>query len=145
MQYHFEFWFPLCSCVESIYCDWKFSGSLSLAKQLMLAVGDSGGTLHILEAPWTLSHPSANEVSPYPSFHYSLPPAWPMTLCMQYLVSPKDNSITESIGSNVLQSWTVTHPMMIFTDLLGISKNALGHLEQPESRIPFRKLLGGGE
>ena len=105
MQYQFEFWFPLCSCVESIYCDWKFSGSLPLAKQLMLAVGDSGGALHILEVLWTLSHPSASEVSPYPSFHYSLPPAWPMTLCMQYLVSPKDNSITESIGSNVLQWW----------------------------------------
>ena len=52
--------------VESIYCDWRFNGSLSLAKQLMLAVGDSGGTLHILEVTWTLSHPSANEVSPLP-------------------------------------------------------------------------------
>ena len=43
------------------------NGCLSLAKQLMLAVGDSGGTLHILEVPWTLSHSSANEVSPFPS------------------------------------------------------------------------------
>ncbi len=29
----------------------------------MLAVGDSGGTLHILEVPWSLSHPSSNEVN----------------------------------------------------------------------------------
>ena len=28
----------------------------------MLAVGDSGGTLHILEVPWSLCHPSSNEV-----------------------------------------------------------------------------------
>ena len=33
------------------------------AKQMMLAVGDSGGTLHILEIPWNLSHPASNEVS----------------------------------------------------------------------------------
>ena len=28
----------------------------------MLAVGDSGGTLHILEVPWSLCHPSSNKV-----------------------------------------------------------------------------------
>ena len=28
----------------------------------MLAAGDSGGTLHILEVPWSLSHASNNEV-----------------------------------------------------------------------------------
>lgn len=39
---------------------------LSAAKQLMLAVGDSGGTLHILEVPWSLSHPSTSEVSSCP-------------------------------------------------------------------------------
>ena len=39
---------------------------LSAAKQLMLAVGDSGGTLHILEVPWSLSHPSTSEVSSFP-------------------------------------------------------------------------------
>ena len=33
-----------------------------VGKQLMLAVGDSGGTLHILEVPWSLSHVSTNEV-----------------------------------------------------------------------------------
>ena len=32
-------------------------------QQLMLAVGDSGGTLHILEVPWSLSHPSASKVT----------------------------------------------------------------------------------
>ena len=36
------------------------------AKQLMVAVGDSGGTLHILEVPWSLSHASHNEVASYP-------------------------------------------------------------------------------
>ena len=36
----------------------------------MLAVGDSGGTLHILEVPWSLSHPSTSEVSSCP---YLLP------------------------------------------------------------------------
>lgn len=33
------------------------------AKQQFLAVADYYGTLHILEIPWTLSHPSLNEVS----------------------------------------------------------------------------------
>ncbi|KAM5256212.1 dynein axonemal intermediate chain 3 [Ctenodactylus gundi] len=33
------------------------------AKQQFLAIADYYGTLHILEIPWTLSHPSANEVS----------------------------------------------------------------------------------
>ena len=28
----------------------------------MLGVGDLGGTLHILEVPWSLSHPSSHEV-----------------------------------------------------------------------------------
>ncbi len=36
-----------------------------VGKQLMIAVGDSGGTLHILEVPWSLSHPSSNEVIVY--------------------------------------------------------------------------------
>ena len=31
-------------------------------KQLMLGVGDLGGTLHILEVPWSLRHPSSHEV-----------------------------------------------------------------------------------
>ena len=34
-----------------------------LGRQLMLAAGDSGGTLHILEVPWSLSHASGNEVT----------------------------------------------------------------------------------
>ncbi len=29
----------------------------------MLAAGDGGGTLHILEVPWSLSHASNNEVN----------------------------------------------------------------------------------
>lgn len=33
------------------------------SKQMMLAVGDSGGTLHILEIPWNLSHPASSELS----------------------------------------------------------------------------------
>ena len=32
-------------------------------KQHLLAVGDQTGTLHILEVPWTLRHPSSSEVS----------------------------------------------------------------------------------
>ena len=28
----------------------------------MLGVGDLGGTLHILEVPWSLRHPSSHEV-----------------------------------------------------------------------------------
>ena len=32
------------------------------AKQEMLAVGDSAGTLHILDVPWALKNPSTNEV-----------------------------------------------------------------------------------
>ena len=33
-------------------------------KQLMLATGDSGGTVHIMEVPWSLAHSSNTEVSP---------------------------------------------------------------------------------
>ena len=33
-----------------------------VAKQEMLAVGDSAGTLHILDVPWALKNPSTNEV-----------------------------------------------------------------------------------
>ena len=35
---------------------------IALGKQQVLAVGDSSGTLHILEVPWSLSHSSSNEV-----------------------------------------------------------------------------------
>ena len=35
---------------------------ITLGKQQVLAVGDSSGTLHILEVPWSLSHTSSNEV-----------------------------------------------------------------------------------
>lgn len=35
------------------------------AKQQFIAIGDYYGTLHILEIPWTLSHPSTNEVSTF--------------------------------------------------------------------------------
>ncbi|KAM8790422.1 dynein axonemal intermediate chain 3 isoform 2-T2 [Rhynchonycteris naso] len=47
-------------CITTItYIEpWAFS-----AKQQFIAVADYYGTLHILEIPWTLSHPSANEVS----------------------------------------------------------------------------------
>ena len=37
---------------------------LCVDKQLMLGVGDLGGTLHILEVPWSLRHPSSHEVLP---------------------------------------------------------------------------------
>ncbi|XP_040263855.1 dynein intermediate chain 3, axonemal [Bufo bufo] len=33
------------------------------AKQHLLAVADDSGTLHVLEIPWTLHHPSANEIT----------------------------------------------------------------------------------
>ncbi|XP_023497515.1 dynein axonemal intermediate chain 3 isoform X3 [Equus caballus] len=51
---------------EVIYTDWKMerdseTGRL-MTKQQFIAVADYYGTLHILEIPWTLSHPSANEV-----------------------------------------------------------------------------------
>ncbi|XP_039102829.1 dynein intermediate chain 3, axonemal [Hyaena hyaena] len=47
-------------CITMITCikPWTFS-----AKQQFIAVADYYGTLHILEIPWTLSHPSTNEVS----------------------------------------------------------------------------------
>uniref|UniRef100_A0A1X7U2U0 Death domain-containing protein n=1 Tax=Amphimedon queenslandica TaxID=400682 RepID=A0A1X7U2U0_AMPQE len=37
-------------------------------RQLMLAAGDSAGTLHILEIPWSLSHASSNELLIMESF-----------------------------------------------------------------------------
>ncbi|XP_015427599.1 PREDICTED: WD repeat-containing protein 63 [Myotis davidii] len=47
-------------CITMINCikPWTFT-----AKQQFIAVGDYYGTLHILEIPWTLSHPSTNEAS----------------------------------------------------------------------------------
>ncbi|XP_036208302.1 WD repeat-containing protein 63 [Myotis myotis] len=47
-------------CITMITCikPWTFT-----AKQQFIAVGDYYGTLHILEIPWTLSHPSTNEAS----------------------------------------------------------------------------------
>nr|KAF6384151.1 hypothetical protein mPipKuh1_018792 [Pipistrellus kuhlii] len=47
-------------CITMITCirPWAFS-----AKQQFIAVADFYGTLHILEIPWTLSHPSTNEAS----------------------------------------------------------------------------------
>ncbi|XP_047641384.1 dynein axonemal intermediate chain 3 isoform X4 [Phacochoerus africanus] len=46
-------------CITAITCvkPWAFS-----AKQQLIAIADYYGTLHILEIPWTLSHPSSNEV-----------------------------------------------------------------------------------
>ena len=43
------------------YDSCKYSVIIS-GKQQVLAVGDSSGTLHILEVPWSLSHSSSNEV-----------------------------------------------------------------------------------
>ena len=37
-----------------------------LGKQQLLAVGDGMGTLHVMEVPWNLRHPSANEVNCFP-------------------------------------------------------------------------------
>uniref|UniRef100_A0A8C3YKZ2 Dynein axonemal intermediate chain 3 n=1 Tax=Catagonus wagneri TaxID=51154 RepID=A0A8C3YKZ2_9CETA len=47
-------------CITTITCikPWTFS-----AKQQFIAIADYYGTLHILEIPWTLSHPSSNEAS----------------------------------------------------------------------------------
>ena len=39
---------------------------------MMVAVGDSGGTLHILEIPWNLSQPSTNEVTTEVAFFYEI-------------------------------------------------------------------------
>ncbi|VTJ79370.1 Hypothetical predicted protein [Marmota monax] len=36
---------------------------LTIAKQQFIAIADYYGTLHILEIPWTLSHPSINEIA----------------------------------------------------------------------------------
>ncbi|XP_012873719.1 PREDICTED: WD repeat-containing protein 63 [Dipodomys ordii] len=47
-------------CLTMITCikPWTYS-----AKQQFIAIADYYGTLHILEIPWTLSHPSTNELS----------------------------------------------------------------------------------
>ena len=39
-----------------------------LGKQQLLAVGDGMGTLHVMEVPWNLRHPSANEVTCFSIF-----------------------------------------------------------------------------
>ncbi|KAM5267372.1 dynein axonemal intermediate chain 3 [Hipposideros larvatus] len=48
----------ICITMITSIKPWAFS-----AKQQFIAVGDYYGTLHILEIPWTLSRPSANEAS----------------------------------------------------------------------------------
>ncbi|XP_054422809.1 dynein axonemal intermediate chain 3 [Pteronotus mesoamericanus] len=48
----------ICITMITYIKPWTFS-----AKQQFIAVADYYGTLHILEIPWTLSHPSVNEVS----------------------------------------------------------------------------------
>ena len=48
----------ICITMITYIKPWTFS-----SKQQFIAVADYYGTLHILEIPWTLSHPSLNEVS----------------------------------------------------------------------------------
>ncbi|XP_023417057.1 dynein axonemal intermediate chain 3 isoform X2 [Cavia porcellus] len=48
----------ICITMITYIEPWTFS-----AKQQFIAIADYYGTLHILEIPWTLSHPSTNEVS----------------------------------------------------------------------------------
>ncbi|CAO2600369.1 Dynein axonemal intermediate chain 3 [Lemmus lemmus] len=48
----------ICITMITYIKPWTFS-----AKQQFIAIADYYGTLHILEIPWTLSHPSFNEVS----------------------------------------------------------------------------------
>nr|KAF6509077.1 hypothetical protein HJG63_020628 [Rousettus aegyptiacus] len=48
----------ICITMITYITPWTFS-----AKQQFIAVADYYGTLHILEIPWSLSHPSGNEVS----------------------------------------------------------------------------------
>ncbi|XP_075835090.1 dynein axonemal intermediate chain 3 [Microtus pennsylvanicus] len=48
----------ICITMITYIKPWTFS-----TKQQFIAIADYYGTLHILEIPWTLSHPSFNEVS----------------------------------------------------------------------------------
>uniref|UniRef100_A0A667GZA2 Dynein axonemal intermediate chain 3 n=1 Tax=Lynx canadensis TaxID=61383 RepID=A0A667GZA2_LYNCA len=48
----------ICITMITYIKPWSFT-----AKQQFIAVADYYGTLHILEIPWTLSHPSTNEAS----------------------------------------------------------------------------------
>ncbi|KAL1772377.1 WD repeat-containing protein 63 [Sigmodon hispidus] len=48
----------ICITMITYIKPWTFS-----SKQQFIAIADYYGTLHILEIPWTLSHPSYNEVS----------------------------------------------------------------------------------
>ncbi|XP_038167661.1 dynein intermediate chain 3, axonemal isoform X1 [Arvicola amphibius] len=48
----------ICITMITYIKPWTFS-----SKQQFIAIADYYGTLHILEIPWTLSHPSFNEVS----------------------------------------------------------------------------------
>ncbi|XP_052034436.1 dynein axonemal intermediate chain 3 [Apodemus sylvaticus] len=48
----------ICITMITYIKPWTFS-----SKQQFIAIADYYGTLHILEIPWTLSHPSSNEVS----------------------------------------------------------------------------------
>lgn len=57
----------LAQNISSLPITYIVPWSLS-SRQLMLAAGDSGGTLHILEVPWSLSHASGNEHAVMESF-----------------------------------------------------------------------------
>uniref|UniRef100_A0A2K6EL97 Dynein axonemal intermediate chain 3 n=1 Tax=Propithecus coquereli TaxID=379532 RepID=A0A2K6EL97_PROCO len=48
----------ICITMITYIKPWTFS-----SKQQFIAIADYYGTLHILEIPWTLSHPSTNEIS----------------------------------------------------------------------------------
>ena len=54
----------LVTLLNSVICCHIYSlcGNCVTAKQHLLAVGDSAGTLHILEIPWSLRQPTQNEV-----------------------------------------------------------------------------------
>lgn len=61
-------WFCRTGKVSNVRTRAPFLSSVFLftllsAKQHLLAVGDALGTLHILEIPWSLRHPTPNEVN----------------------------------------------------------------------------------
>ena len=59
--------------------------TFNLDKHHLMAVGDQIGTLHVLEVPWPMRHPSSNEVGSSLYITYTLTVVHLSLLCSQHI------------------------------------------------------------
>ena len=67
-----------------------------------MAVGDSSGTLHILEVPWSLSHASTNEVYIIPCMYVVSVVKVHVSGCQGVVVSKDMAEIILAFAENVI-------------------------------------------